>query len=330
MITAVTGGSGHIGGNLVRALLEQGRKVRCLVREDRRALEGLDVELVEGDIFEMDTLEKLFSGAGTVFHLAGRISIAGGEGGLVEKTNVLGVRNIVEACIKAGVKRLVHCSSIHAFTTDPNDQIIDETRDLATGRKHLTYDRSKAMGQLEVLEGVKRGLDAVIINPGAVLGPNDFKVSRMGETILDIYNNRFPSLIDGGYNWVDARDIADGAIAAEKNGRTGESYLLTGHWVHICDVSALVGRLTGRKTPEGATPMWLVSFASYFNAFFSRIRKKTTKFTPAAMKSVQMHRYISHQKASDELGYSPRPFEQTIKDTLDWFKSAGMLEDHTR
>lgn len=170
MITAVTGGSGHIGGNLVRALLEQGREVRCLVRNDRRALEGLDVETVKGDIFDMDSLVKLFSGAGTVFHLAGRISIAGGEGGLVEKTNVGGVRNIVEACIKAGVKRLVHCSSIHAFSTYPNDQVIDETRTLATEKKHIAYDKSKAMGQLEVLEGVKRGLDAVIINPGACSG----------------------------------------------------------------------------------------------------------------------------------------------------------------
>jgi dihydroflavonol-4-reductase len=327
MITAVTGGTGHIGGNLVRALLEQGRKVRCLVRQDRRALEGLDVELVEGDIFDMDALEKLFSGAGTVFHLAGRISIAGGEGGLVEKTNVHGVRNIVEACIRTKVKRLVHCSSIHAFSTHPKDRMIDETRTLATGKRHLTYDRSKAMGQLEVHEGVKRGLDAVIINPGAVLGPNDFKVSRMGEVILDIYHNRLPSLINGGYNWVDARDVVDGALAAEKKGRTGECYLLTGHWVHLCDVSALVGRLTARKTPSGATPMWLASFVSYFFYFFSKIRKKTPKFTPAAMKSVQMHRYISHQKATDELGYKTRPFEETIKDTLEWFKSACMLEE---
>ena len=327
MVTAVTGGSGHIGGNLVRALLEQGREVRCLVRNDRRALEGLDVEMVEGDIFDMDSLAKLFSGAGTVFHLAGRISIAGAECGLVEKTNVGGVRNIVEACFKAGIKRLVHCSSIHAFSTHPNDQVINETRTLATGKKHITYDRSKAKGQLEVLDGVKRGLDAVIFNPGAVLGPNDFKVSRMGEVILDIYHNRLPSLVDGGYNWVDARDVADGALAAEKKGRCGESYLLTGLWVHICDVSSLIGRLTGRKTPQGATPMWLVSFASYFNVFFSKLRNKTPKFTPSAMKSIQMHRYISHRKATDELGYKPRPFEETIKDTLEWFRSAGMLEE---
>ncbi len=326
MLTAVTGGSGHIGGNLVRALLERGRSVRCLVRNDRRALEGLDVEMVEGDVFDMDSLIKLFTGARTVFHLAGRISIAGAEGGLVEKTNIEGVKNIVEACLECRVKRLVHFSSIHAFSTHPNNQVVDETRALATGKRHFTYDRSKAMGQLAVLEGVKRGLDAVIVNPGGVIGPNDFKVSRMGEVLLDIYHYRMSALIDGGYNWVDARDVAEGAMAAEEKGRPGEYYLLTGHWVHICDLSALVGKITGKETPQGAIPIWLAGIASYFNLFWSKLRGRTPKFTPVAMKSVRMHRYISHQKATDELGYNPRPFEETVRDTLEWFKGAGMLE----
>ena len=132
-ITVVTGAAGHIGGNLVRALLAEGRAVRCLVRRDRRALEGLEVEMVEGDIFDPASLRRLMKGAGTVFHLAGRISIVGSEGGLVERTNVGGVRNIVEACRDCGVDRLVHMSSIHSFNTHPNDVMIDETRELALG-----------------------------------------------------------------------------------------------------------------------------------------------------------------------------------------------------
>ena len=230
MITAVTGASGHIGGNLVRELLAQKRKVRCLVRQDRRALEGLPVETVEGEIFDQEAMARLLEGAGTLFHLAGRISIVGAEGGLVERTNVLGVRGVVQACLAAGVRRLVHVSSIHAFQSEPSDQVIDETRALSLSPDHMVYDRSKARGQLEVLEGVKKGLDAVIVNPGAVVGPNDFKPSRMGEVFLDIYHRRLPALLDGGYNWVDARDVAAGALAAERQGRTGECYLLTGHW----------------------------------------------------------------------------------------------------
>jgi nucleoside-diphosphate-sugar epimerase len=325
MITAVTGASGHIGGNLVRALLEQGRKVRCLVRSDRRALEGLPVETVEGDIFDQEALSRLLDGAGTLFHLAARISIVGAEGGLVERTNVLGVRGVVQACLAAGIRRLVHVSSIHAFESDPSDQIIDETRPLALGPEHMAYDRSKARGQMEVLEGVKRGLDAVIVNPGAVVGPYDFKPSRMGEVFLDIYHHRLPALLDGGYNWVDARDVAEGALAAERKGRTGESYLLTGHWVHICEVSALIARLTGRRTPMLATPLWLAMLASYGSLAWGKLRGRTPKFTPGAIRSIQMHRHISHAKATRELGYQPRPFEETVRDTLAWFAEAGML-----
>ncbi|OHD73199.1 MAG: hypothetical protein A2V99_18760 [Spirochaetes bacterium RBG_16_67_19] len=327
MITAVTGASGHIGANLVRALLAQKRKVRCLVRSDRRALEGLPVETVEGEIFDQEAMARLLEGAGTLFHLAGRISIVGAEGGLVERTNVLGVRGVVQACLAAGVRRLVHVSSIHAFQSEPSDQVIDETRPLALSPDHMVYDRSKARGQLEVLEGVKKGLDAVIVNPGAVVGPNDFKPSRMGEVFLDIYHRRLPALLDGGYNWVDARDVVAGALAAERQGRTGECYLLTGHWVHICEVSALVGRMTGRRTPMLATPLWLAMAASYGSLAWGKLLGKTPKFTPGAVRSIQMHRNISHGKATRELGYNPRPFEETVRDTLAWFAEAGMLEE---
>jgi len=327
MITAVTGASGHIGANLVRELLAQKRKVRCLVRSDRRALEGLPVETVEGEIFDPEAMARLLEGAGTLFHLAGRISIVGAEGGLVERTNVLGVRGVVQACLAAGVRRLVHVSSIHAFQSEPSDQVIDETRPLALSPDHMVYDRSKARGQLEVLEGVKKGLDAVIVNPGAVVGPNDFKPSRMGEVFLDIYHRRLPALLDGGYNWVDARDVVAGALAAERQGRTGECYLLTGHWVHICEVSALIGRMTGRRTPMLATPLWLALVASYGSLAWGKLLGKTPKFTPGAVRSIQMHRNISHGKATRELGYNPRPFEETVRDTLAWFAEAGMLEE---
>ncbi len=326
MITAVTGSPGHVGGNLVRELLAEDREVRVLVRKDRRALEGLDVEVVEGDIFDPASLSRFLRGVDVLYHLAGRISIVGPEGGLVEKTNVGGVRNVVQACLDAGVGRLVHCSSLHAFNAHPNDAMIDETRDLAVGPRHTAYDRSKAMGQLAVMEGVRRGLDAVIVNPGAVVGPYDFKVSRMGEVFLDIYHHRLPMLIDGGYNWVDARDVAKGAMLAEKKGRTGECYLLTGHWVHICEVSKLISRLTGRKTPQAALPLWAASAASYFSLGWGKLAGRTPKFTPAAVAAIGAHRYISHEKATRELGYQPRPFEETVRDTMEWFRTAGMLD----
>lgn len=326
MVTAVTGASGHFGGNLVRALLAQGRTVRCLVRGDRRALEGLPVHFVEGDIFSRRALAELLDGADTVFHAAARISIVRGEDALLERTNVEGVRGVVEACLTARVRRLVHVSSIHAFHSEPNSQLLDETRALALDPGNMAYDRSKARGQQEVLAGVQRGLSAVIVNPTALVGPFDFKPSRMGEVFLDVYHRRLPLLLDGGYNWVDVRDAAEGAIAAEQRGRSGECYLLAGHWVHICEVAALIGRLTGRRTPQGAAPLWLAMAASHVSEALSRLRGRTPKFTPAAVRAVATHRLISHAKASRELGYRPRPFEETVRDTLAWFAEAGRLE----
>jgi dihydroflavonol-4-reductase len=325
MITAVTGASGHLGGNLVRALLAEGRTVRVLARSDRRALEGLDVQIVTGDLADPGAVGALLDGAETVFHLAGRISIVGAEGGLVERTNVDGVRSVLRACRDSGVRRLVHFSSIHAFDTNPRDRVIDETRSLALGPGHAAYDRSKAEGQRAVVEAVENGLDAVIVNPGAVVGPFDFKVSRMGAVLLDICHGRLPMLIDGGYNWVDARDVAQGAILAEKKGRRGESYLLTGHWVHICEVSKIIGRLTGRRTAQAAAPPWLAAAASWLSLGWGRLRGRTPKFTPEAIRAIQSHRHISHEKALQELGYQPRPFEETVRDTLEWFRQAGML-----
>jgi dihydroflavonol-4-reductase len=325
MITAVTGASGHLGGNLVRALLAEGRTVRVLARSDRRAFEGLDVQVVEGDIADPAALRALLDGAETVFHLAGRISLVGAEGGLVEKTNVDGVRHVLQGCREAGVRRLVHFSSIHAFDTNPNDRVIDETRRLALGPRNAAYDRSKAEGQQAVLDAVGDGLDAVIVNPGAVVGPFDFKVSRMGSVFLDICHGRLPMLIDGGYNWVDARDVCAGAILAEKKGRRGECYLLTGHWVHICEVSRIIGRITGRRTAQTTAPIWLAAAASWFSLGWGMLRGRTPKFTPAAIRAIQSHRYISHEKAVRELGYHPRPFEETVRDTLEWFQQAGMI-----
>jgi dihydroflavonol-4-reductase len=326
MTVAVTGASGHVGGNLVRALLAQGREVRVLARRDRRALDGLDVQVIEGDLFDDDALARLVEGAETVFHLAARISIVGPEGGLVEQTNVEGPRRVAEACLAAGVKRLVHTSSIHAFSTYPNGEVVDETRPLALDRRHMDYDRSKARGTLEVLAAVERGLDAVIANPAGIVGPYDFKVSRMGAVLLDLYHRRLPALIDGGYNWVDVRDVVAGLLAAERRGRRGECYLLTGRWAHVAELAALVTKLTGRRTPRFATPRWLAMPASYGSLWWGRLTRTTPKFTPKAVRSVSMHRYISHQKATEELGYIPRPLEETVRDTLAWFAEAGLLQ----
>jgi dihydroflavonol-4-reductase len=326
MDTALTGSTGHVGANLVRSILKQKRGVRVLVRQDLRAIEGLDVETTQGDISDLDFLMKLFKGVKTVFHLAAKISIVGPEGGSVEKVNVEGTKNVIEACVRSKVKRLVHFSSIHAYKSDPVSVLIDEKRPLALEDDEFIYDRTKALGQRLVMEAVDRGLDAVIINPTSVLGPYDYKPSRMGEVLLDLYNNRYPALVDGGYNWVDARDVVSCALAAEKKGRKGEAYLASGTWLHVCEVARMIAKMYNRKTPSTATPIWLCMLPAHVMTAYAKMTKSIPLFTPYAMKSLRSHRHISHEKATRELGYTPRPLEETIRDTLAWFAEQGTLE----
>ena len=230
MTVVVTGASGHVGSNLVRELLRRGRPVRAVVHENLTGLEGLDIERVRADVCDPDSLRRAFEGAEVLFHLAAIISIDGSRRGRVPAVNVGGVENASQAALDAGILRMVHVSSIHAFRQEPLDEELDETRgQVADDPSYPVYDRSKAQGEQRVRAAIERGLDAVIVNPTAVIGPNDFEPSRLGRNFLDVVNGKLPALIPDGFDFVDVRDVVSSALAAEEKGRTGENYLLGGH-----------------------------------------------------------------------------------------------------
>jgi dihydroflavonol-4-reductase len=258
-----------------------------------------------------------------LFRSAANISIVGEQNGLVRRVNVEGPRNVVEACRTCGVRRLVHFSSIHAFAQEPLSQVLDETRGQVNGGAPA-YDRSKAAGEREVLAGVASGLDAVIVNPTGVLGPLDFKGSRMGAVLLGMARRRFIALIDGGFDWVDVRDVCAGAMAAEQQGRTGERYLLSGHWRSLRDLALAVQRITGARPPRWDSPMWLARVGAPFVTAWSQLRRTQPLYTSEALVALRANRSISHAKASRELGYAPRPIDDTIADTLRWFEDGRL------
>ena len=326
-LVAVSGAAGHIGANLVRALLARGRRVRALVREHTAGLDGLPVEIVQCDVTDAEACRGALSGAAVVYHLAARISVGWDPPAPVEAVNVGGTRNVVEACLTCGVERLVHFSSIHAFAAEPVDGVIDEARPLASADSHtLVYDRTKAEGERLVVAGVARGLHAVIVNPASVLGPNDFTPSAMGEVLLDLFHGRFPALVGGaGFNWVDVRDVVSAALAAEGRGRDGEHYLLTGHFMSLVELARLWGRVSGAKIPRTVVPMGLARVAAPFAATWARLRGRRALFTSDSLRVLRNHRQISHARASAELGHAPRPLEETLRDTHAWFEQAGKL-----
>ena len=325
MTVLITGASGHIGANLVRVLAAKGQKTRCFVHKDTRALEGLETEIVKGDICDPDSIARACEGMEIVYHLAGHISISMQGWEDLQAINVTGTRNVVEACLKAKVRRLVHFSSIHAFNRDPLDRPVDESNPLVTSDKNPPYDRSKAAGTREARKGMEKGLDTVIIHPTAVIGPYDFQPSYLGEAILMMANGSLPALVPGGYDWVDARDVALGTVAAAEKTPNGSAYLLGGRWVSLCDMAALITELTGKENSKFVCPLWLANTGAVYFKVVSKFNGKPPLYTHMSLKALQDNRNISHEKARRELGYEPRPFRDTLEDTLRWFRENGKL-----
>ena len=329
----VTGAAGLVGANLVRALLEQGRHVRAVVHSDRRALAELDVETVQADVRDLATLERAMAGVEVVYHLAGSISLAMDSGSEMEAVNVLGTQNVVEACLRRGVRRLVHFSSIHALSQEPFDQPVDETRPMvdehcnaASLRQIPPYDRSKAQGERAVQAGMARGLEAVILQPTAMLGPFDFKPSHQGQALIQLAQGRIPALVRGGFDWVDVRDVVAGALCAEQVAPPGRSYLLSGHWHTVREVAELAASVTGRSAPRITVPLGLAEAFAPLMLLLGRFNGSHPIYTRVTLRALRSNQQVSHARAASELGYKARPLDKTVRDTLNWFQENGYLE----
>lgn len=319
MLSVVTGGYGFVGTNLVRALLERGDEVRVVDKRETDSLAGLDVEHLRVDVLDSEALERAFSGANTVFHLAAVISIVGDPTGEVHRTNVDGPRNASQAALACGVKRFVHCSSVHAFDLERCGPELAESAPRTTMGHSPAYDRSKNQGENEVRDAIAEGLDAVIVNPSGIVGPNDYEPSRLGELLLQMRNRTLPVNIRGGFDFVDVRDVVAGMLAAERSGRTGENYLLSGHRLSMDEVAELAESVTGVEGPRISMPLSIITGLAPLVVKLTPA-DETPLITPESMHALRYSPNVSHYKASKELGYLPRPFIETIRDTYAWFE----------
>ncbi|MBN2174301.1 MAG: NAD-dependent epimerase/dehydratase family protein [Bacteroidales bacterium] len=325
MKIAVTGASGHIGNVLCRELKKLGHEVNALLFEDPDDLDNIGVNTVKGDLLDPVSLENLCKDAEIVFHLAAKISITNKNKNEVFRINVEGTKNLMAACLKQHIGKFIHFSSIHALDPFPLDEELNENRPYVRDIT-MAYEQSKLESEKLVLEAVKNGLNAVILNPTAIIGPYDFKPSFLGQAIMKMYNNSLPMLVPGGYNWVDVRDVVNGAISAMENGQSGERYILSGHYVGLKELSLMIGKLLDKKTPGFSGPTWLAYLGIPFINLYAHLRKENPLYTSESLKIINnSNRNISHAKATQELGYTARPFEITIKDTFEWYKEVGMV-----
>ena len=319
MNVTITGASGHLGANLVRRLLHDGEKVTVLAYEDSPSLKGLDIREIPGNVLEPASLRDAFGGADIVYHLAAMITLRRTSDPVAHRVNVEGTRNVAAACRACNVQRLVYFSSIHAYSSYPRREPIDESRPLCIHEDTLPYDRSKAAAEQLVRSAIDDGLDAVILNPTGVIGPHDYEPSAMGRVLIDLRAGRFPVLLRGGFNWVDARDVADAAVRAAGHAAAGARYIRGGTYATLADIAAEIARTTRARVPKLELPLWAAYGGVPFTLLWARLTKSKPRMTLASLRALRHHRLVSHEKASRELGYAPRPLENTISDTLAWF-----------
>jgi dihydroflavonol-4-reductase len=318
---AVTGATGHLGAALVRLLLAERHRVRALVHDDARGLQELGVTCHAGDVRDATSLQPAFRGADVVFHLAARISITGSQGGEVERINVEGARNAAGAARDAGVVRFVHVSSVHAFDHAACPLTESAPR---PGPAHPAYDRSKAAGEVAVRS--VPGVDVVVANPSGIIGPWDARPSRMGRALVHLAKGRVPALLEGGFDWVDSRDVAASLLAMAERGKVGENYLLGGRWASMREVAELVHAAGGAPPPRFTTPRWVARATAPVAELLGAWSGQEPLYTPEALHALfGGSRAVSWEKAAAELGHSPRPLEVTVSDTLASFREMGLL-----
>lgn len=323
----VTGAAGHVGATLVRALLGRGQVVRALVHTDRRAVAGLDMELVDGDVQDIESLHRAMAGVDVVYHAAARISILTTDRKQLEATNVAGTRHVVDACLEAGVRRLVHFSSVEALQPDPASGELDDSRPVVCSTRCPPYGLSKAAGEQIVRQAIAHGLDAIILNPTAIIGPNDYRIGLANGGLLALCRGRLLALVDAGFDWVDVRDVVDGALQAAERAPAGAQYVLAGHWASMVDLARLAHDINGARVPGLVVPMWAARLGAPLLTAWSRVSGQRPLYTTAGLFPLVHFKAIRHERATRELGYRPRPLRQTVADTWDWFEcgSAGKI-----
>ena len=324
----VTGATGHIGNVLVRELLARGVDVRALVLpdDDKRPLAGLDVETIHGDVTDPVSLKSAFAGAELVFHLAGIVTIMPGMASVLERVNVGGMRNVIAACRTSGVRQLVYTSSIHAIAEPPHGTVIDESQPFDPDRVLGDYARSKARATLLLLNEVRKGgLDAIICCPTGVIGPWDYGISNIGQLILDFASGHLKSYVSGAYDFVDVRDVARGLILAADKGQPGCHYIFSGAQVQVPELMEELARDIGYPAPSYQIPTVIARTAGILASVYYRLLRRKPVFTAYSIDVLRSNSLVSSARAREELGFTSRPWQESIRDHVEWFRTEGML-----
>jgi dihydroflavonol-4-reductase len=229
-------------------------------------------------------------------------------------------------CLETKVKRLIYTSSIHALSEPAPGIVFDESREFDQENVLGEYSKSKTLGTLEVIKGIKKGLDAVILCPSGIIGPYDYRISEMGKLIVDFVKGKVKAYVDGAYDFVDVRDVAEGLILACEKGKKAECYILSGQQISVRQLLNFLEGISGVNAPSFKIPHQVARATGFFNVLYCNLMKIKPLFTPFSIDVLASNSLVSCQKAQDELGYSSRSIYESIKDTVRWFRQERIIK----
>ena len=328
MAILVTGASGFVGAAVVRRLIAEDAAVRVLLRpsSDRRNVEGLDVEIVIGDLRDRASLARAVAGCEGLFHVAADYRLWAPRPDEIYAANVEGTRNLMIAAGEAGVGRIVYTSSVATLGVAGDGKPADEDTPVSLADMIGHYKRSKYLAE-EVVRGmvVEAGLPAVIVNPSAPVGPRDVRPTPTGRMIVEAATGRIPAFVDTGLNVVHVDDVAQGHLLAWARGETGARYVLGSENMSLRDILGRVTALAGRKAPRVRLPHDLVLPIAYAAEAWARISGAEPFVTVDGVNLARKKMFFTSAKAERALGYAPRPAEAAFTDAVAWFREHGYL-----
>lgn len=326
--TLVTGAAGFVGSAVARRLLAEGFSLRVMTRHgsDRSNLEGLDVEVVEGDLTDPASLRAAVAGCNALFHVAADYRLWVRDPKPLYAANVDGTRHILQAAAEAGVERIVYTSSVATLGLPANGRPGDETTPVRLADMVGHYKRSKFMAEEIARELAVQGVPVVIVNPSTPVGPRDRKPTPTGRMVLDAAAGRMPAYVDTGLNIAHVDDIAEGHLQAYRRGVVGERYVLGGFDMSLREILTEIADICGRKPPRIRLSQNMVLPVAYIAEAWARLGGGTPNVTVEGVKLSKKRMFFSSAKAQRELGYESRPARAALQDAVDWFRGNGYLK----
>jgi dihydroflavonol-4-reductase len=327
MKALVTGATGFVGAAVARALLAAQWQVRAMARKgsDRRNLKGLELEVAEGDLADLNSLERAADGCDALFHVAADYRLGARDPSQLYRANVDGTRNVLEAARRAGVQRIVYTSSVATMGIPGGGTPGEEQTPTSLENMIGHYKRSKYLAEEVAREAARDGMSLVIVSPSTPVGPGDVKPTPTGQLVLDAAAGRMPAYVDTGLNIVHVDDVAAGHLLAYERGRAGERYILGGQDMTLREILGLIASLVGRKPPRVRLPYGVVLPIAYLAEGYARLSGRTGRITLEGVRMSRKLMFFSSAKAVRELGYRFRPPHEAFADAIRWFRENGAL-----